>query len=132
MNRRKFAGRQLGRGIDDHRNAALMRDLADQGQRHRAGGEDRAGDRRRPLADRRGDLPRLSAAGPGIAEIANLDHAHPDGADGVVVGIAVSTLDDDLVLQARCVRQAIHRRHVHPGDAGGDPNESPAAAPLTT
>src|SRR5215213_7890496 len=96
------AGWQLGSGIDNYGNAALMRDLADLWQWHRTGGvEDRAGDRRRPLADRGGDLPRLSATGPGITQIADFDHPHPDGTDGVVVSIAVSALDDHFVLQPR-------------------------------
>src|SRR5215204_4187522 len=116
------ARRQLSSGINDDWNTALVGDLADRGQRHRAGGvEDRTGDRRRALGDRCGELPRACTSGSGIPEITNLDHAHSDGADSVVVGIAVAALDDHLVLQSGRVRQAIHRRHVHPGDAGGHP-----------
>src|SRR5829696_7777136 len=89
------ARRQLSSRINDDWNTALVRDLADRGQRDRAGSiEDRASDRRRALGDRCGELPRARAPSAGIPEITNLHHAHPDGADGVVISVAMAALDD--------------------------------------
>jgi hypothetical protein len=56
--------------------------------------------------------------------VADLDQLDADGADGVVVRVAVDAVDDDLVLEAGDaavgdVRQALHLLEVEPGDAGG-------------
>ena len=89
----------------------------------RAGeGRDQVGDGRRPLSDGVFQLERLRAAGQ-----ADLDEDAAGDAVGLVVGEAVSALDDDLVAHPAGVGQADDLGRVVAGDAGGGLQDQPGA-----
>jgi hypothetical protein len=106
-------------GVDDHRDIVSVRDLDDVAERqhelgHRAGIEDSRG----LVGDRRLKLPAIGADAARHADIAELDEARPRYADGMVEGVPVGAVDDDLALEAGGVGQAVDRRRIVTGHAG--------------
>ena len=109
---------EFRRRVDEHRDAATMRELADGGQVERAEAG-REGDRGGPRGEGGLDLP-----GGRLGE-ADLDQPGPDGPECVVVARAVRPGDDDLVGDVAGVGQPLHPRQVEARQAGGHAEHQP-------
>ena len=112
--------RQLGGGVDDHRQVMGVSYFRDLGQRWvvRWAGCIGDGDRRRP--DGGGDLPRLHAAHASAHRPivkADLADTGAGGADRMVVAGAMVPAHHHLARHAVGVGQAVHGRRVHAGEA---------------
>ena len=119
--------RDLGGRVDQHRNAALVRDLDHVGQRQRAGrvvGAGEVEDAGRPRRDRGLELPALGRVGH-----PDLDQLSAGLAGSVVVAVAVGPVDDDLGGRPVEVGQAGNRGRSVPVMQAATAMAIPAAAP---
>ena len=125
-----FRWRQRGGGVYEHGHVVIMGDLRDGGQRQRVGCcHHRPQHARGAAGDRGGKLPRLGRPRRRMAQAAYLHQPDAHGAYRVVVAVAVYALHDHFVLQAACVRQAVHRRGVQPGHARRRAQQQPRRRP---
>ena len=125
-----FRWRQRGGGVYEHGHVVVMGDLRNGGQRQRVGRRHhRPQHARGAVRDRGGKLPRLGRPRRGVAQAAYLHQPDAHGAYRVVVAVAVYALHDHFVLQAACVRQAVHRRGVQAGYTRRRAQQQPGGRP---
>ena len=115
-------GRQLRRGIDQHREIRGMsgaHDLLERRTRIRPGEVQDAGG---AIADGGADLPRLgiahTAGGRSVGK-ADLDQAPARRPHAVIVGVAMALRHDELVAHPVGIGEPRHFRGIESGDAGG-------------